>query len=1722
MGCCWSSDQISPEELEAQERAAREGALRKQQEEEDRRRLELEEQRRLETIRASYQQGLDVLKLEDQGQEGVANRDVLGLAPAMTLLQPNFQIVGTLSKDFQTRSGDQLLSYLGQHWNKFESYKYGGWQAGLSHLAFNHDNPEYVTNTTVSKTMTLHHLPPSSPWVKGVALCKLTDTTLALASADFSREEVDTLLEGVSGFIKKTMTAPSKTAKINFRQRVSEKRGTKYSDKGSIVPESYGESENALGQEEVVAFDWLRQEAPKDDGSLKRSGSALFAMCAQRWHLIRRDNPSFLLDAEEEERKDADECEVALLEGEVCLPTDAEAASFRFASSLRAGLYDSDEPSPFSTLYSAADCEQLYMRFSPDYTLELMPRSLDPPVCGLQPWRRARASELGRKEKKRYAYQRRYDYVRYIAPPSLTLAHDLHLKEIEATHALAPREDEMSVHIRLRYLVWRVFKHSHRIPSPTHKSSLRTGQSRRRFMLRRVKRVQHYHNSSKQHEEAMGHEIDPYFDPRAKCTGERSSMPGVTFTSRKQEEVRDMSRMLAHLQLFLKAQEHSERQLHLLVARQDREEQEKQNALKAEQEAMEITERKKDGLGDEADAASMNSDLKSRGSRNSRLTHSSSRTKAKLSRRSTKHAGPSLSPSRKRAIGASEGGSGNSTASISTGVAEEAMSLASHGDGDDPTAGTKDGAYSSSPSEGQGGSSIRVGCDQVAPKRTRTPKPLPALMPYTEWLQSLGPASVGTSQFNTVSTWDTMLNLLDSLRERIVDGGGTYSTKRIEARVNTTTTVAPSASGPLQGDNLFLTRLLQGALLHEKNARSVALGHDSAVTAALLYPTDGKVHKFSKKQQAKGHSSAQSNHGKLPADLYITPREIEEDTVGSSFVEADESIASKTVDSDNLHDDVEKGVDEKKSGVGDEDAEDGGLEAIPEGNDMGSPDASLGPNNPQLAPLTSLNSLRDRPGMYPAAPIRADMTAQTMQRYRRLFQRKASHVLTRNSRDKPDVFVMTTPALGPTASNTAKKNSEESALMKMTAQHQALREEDEERGGVKHRYVAARKRFASFLEAQDRNELLLKRLERLGEASAALCVLRSDKEKALASLVEAQAALEAMQAGVAAASHAEPTPLSELNPPPMGGRVVSDTVKRRDLSAGMTVVEASVDPMEASLKLVMEREDGLEELQRQEGWLVELTEQDTSAVTDLHEKCPGDMEGIGRRRPMDLPRYIQSTAQTLLRQHHYAEYLCATQVTTSVLAQQWQVRAAKHSIVTRSLLGELRSAVEETCLLLAEKLRDRHQRKIVGEAIDSHSLLPSRATTAFSGPPASRERVQVKSSGKRAPSLLHALSKAGLAREKPTELLVSTTGSDGNSAGTGTNGSGEAGSEDGFLLVAKKTYRRRDVASILFPTHTDPTLPPPPPSTLPRPVQAIAPAGEPGPGSTLLPGATVFKKKSSHRLRFEAEGRARWQEAAPCYLNAFDASSGARKTASFYGKSKRMAVFRAYLEAHAIVQSLLGEIVDFATAGAAAASASGTAMVATAPDTTAYKRWRKRCAPRWKAELGFSLPIPPPSCLTWPAGNEDIPAAPPPLLPLQQLVLATFCDETESVCRGSRCLALVGGGLNGEEGYQYRLTLTFSKTLESCSYRKVVDASVSAFRKGESDKMTVRLNARLGRKLLFALQEQHCLRKQYTTIMQRLSPIEQAGKSGSTTSPPKSTNRRPAPEDACHFTLSLQ
>ena len=135
-----------------------------------------------------------------------------------------------------------FFSFLGHHWNKFESYRYGGWQAGLSHLAFNHDNPEYVTNTKIRKTMSLNSLPASSSWVKGVALSRLTDVALAFSSAAFSSEEVDTLLEGVQGHVKK-VSSSSKTVKINFRQRVSESSSTKHSSKGAIVPESYGQSE---------------------------------------------------------------------------------------------------------------------------------------------------------------------------------------------------------------------------------------------------------------------------------------------------------------------------------------------------------------------------------------------------------------------------------------------------------------------------------------------------------------------------------------------------------------------------------------------------------------------------------------------------------------------------------------------------------------------------------------------------------------------------------------------------------------------------------------------------------------------------------------------------------------------------------------------------------------------------------------------------------------------------------------------------------------------------------------------------------------------------------------------------------------------------------------------------------------------------------------------------------------------------------------------------------------------------------------------------------------------------------------------------------------------------------------------------------------------------------------------------------------------------------------
>ena len=284
-----------------------------------------------------------------------------------------------------------------------------------------------------------------------------------------------------------------------------------------------------------------------------------------------------------------------------------------------------------------------------------------------------------------------------------------------------------------------------------------------------------------------------------------------------------------------------------------------------------------------------------------------------------------------------------------------------------------------------------------------------------------------------------------------------------------------------------------------------------------------------------------------------------------------------------------------------------------------------------------------------------------------------------------------------------------------------------------------------------------------------------------------------------------------------------------------------------------------------------------------------------------------------------------------------------------------------------------------------------------------------------------------------------------------------------------------------------------------------------------LPLLIVNKNKSSHILRFEAEGRARWQETAPCYLNAFDATSGARKMASFYGKSKRMIYFRDFWKKG--TQNSTG----FARRNRGFCC-RGPSIYESYLMLERMSSRRMKCVPVWEPELGFSLPIPPPLSLTSLHNNEASTSLPSPLLPLQQLVFATFCDDKESLCRSSSDLEV---GDTGRDRHQYRLTLTFRGALGNCSHRKVVEATVSAFHKGESHKMTVNLVG-LSRKLLFALQEQRKLRQQYTTIVQRLDSANQPSASDfARNSPPshthttKSTGKH-SPEDACHFTLSLQ
>ena len=140
------------------------------------------------------------------------------------------------------------------------------------------------------------------------------------------------------------------------------------------------------------------------------------------------------------------------------------------------------------------------------------------------------------------------------------------------------------------------------------------------------------------------------------------------------------------------------------------------------------------------------------------------------------------------------------------------------------------------------------------------------------------------------------------------------------------------------------------------------------------------------------------------------------------------------------------------------------------------------------------------------------------------------------------------------------------ALTKMTARYQALREEDERKGGVRLKYVAARQRFAAFLKAQERNEVLLKLLlERLGEANAALHVLQADKEKVGVAVEEAKDTLEAMQTGIEAA--AEPTSRSGHDSPQTRKSAMRNNAVKNDESNRETVVGLGADPLKCSSRL---------------------------------------------------------------------------------------------------------------------------------------------------------------------------------------------------------------------------------------------------------------------------------------------------------------------------------------------------------------------------------------------------------------------------------------------------------------------------------------------------------------------------------------------------------------------------
>jgi tetratricopeptide (TPR) repeat protein len=1458
--CCSLSQKISAEDLEAEVKAARELALRLRSEEEERKLREQErldaERRRLDAQKANYQHGLTMLSLEEskaETSEGEKMRRALGV------------VSGTLTNHFQLdHDGKRYLAFLGHHWNKFESFKYDGWQAGMSHF-------ERSSNTSEKNKMSLVSMPQPGAWVRGLPTpsSKPLDVKAEILSGSLSADDLDVVLTGVVGYVSDAVppailsmsragsplsraassssstrigtaqtdpteaTAAGTKKKIDFRERLRETSGgglsTSLSGARSSptptptpapapaltikIPDSEEDEQSPQQQLEPLVHGWSTVTGDPPSDQDRRDGLLFFSRCYSMWHAIKRRGDAWsiqpggvlglvgtaaLVRAQTAAGGGGSPTSSYKAFDEVELTGDEQMTEV-FADSLRPWLwkdydYDNDDrhinngndDDKFSAVATAAECEVLYLRDPETTTLDMMPRLLD-----LTPEALAQQKQLKKKQKKcRYLYQRRYSYVPFPASPSLSHAHNLHMLPIEATLAFLPRPTERQRSSQLRRLVVRLYRHSHRIPAAGDGKNV-PFLNRNRFMLRRRRPEVHYANDAEADAEARRAEQDPYFDPKTPTSSAR-----VTYTGRKRQEVTDMCHTLAHLQLFLQAQAHAERELHLMVARAERELMLKNEA---EEEADE-EERRQRQFEEEAEALSRTSSTSEsqKGGKGGGSLASSGRSRSLSqigggSRKGGVGAGGSTSPSRKRTsnTNASSGSGGNSPTSL-----KKTSSVGSLGSSLTGSRSQKhqpqDGIVVTTPSEerkdgGMEGTSrseiASYGQIKKAPRRRVLP-PLPAPEPFSAWIAALVPSDLGCTQVSGHSLWDEMLRMLAARGEASKVGGGVY-------QKSDTTGASASATHPS---------------LYPPDS---TIGPSEAATSHLLYATDGQRHKFSRKQKKKGHAAADSNGGRLPVDLYITPREVEDDTVGSA------KLSREDGDDDSTH-----GAPDGGKG--------GGLTRVQEGDEDQDHDSNNdgegghGEEKRQdaavLLPPLGLTSSTDMVPPVLTPPV-SPTNATTLQRR---FRRKASYLLTRTARNKPDRFFA--PTKGAT-------------LVKMTAAEAALRDPEGQRGA----YVAARQSYSRFIQAHNRNSLLLTTLDRWAAADQAATAARAelvDQEKELTSAEEAEKAVLA-GASRAAASGSGTDSARSTEGSARSTRYNASTAEGEE---DLPETEGDVAGAFAASLLVRERKNAVVALTRRVAYLDSVSATDKSSVEKLTTAAGAE--------PIDSVRYLNAAAAAQ-----------ATRTTRTMLSlEHAATRHAVHTGLALSVMGQLRSAVEEACVALAYRVRDRARHSLRVAVIAEEEAMFAAAGAVSPWLPVARvttAKSKIRPKIKPSLSLLHALSKAGdlqsggaggalltsgglsspLASRPVTESPIQSPASSPSRPFTA------AAMEQG------SDFRRQSLSLRLFGNDTDPSLPLPP-------------------GARRATGATATATTTIQSPRQSA--RADWQANLPCYLSSHD------------------------------------------------------------------------------------------------------------------------------------------------------------------------------------------------------------------------------------------------------------